>query len=273
MKQFSYIPATVQADHYVLGGVGSLPKVVLRSDGQWLDVVPPFEAQAKQIETFDCSGFGTLNCIEILGHIQGYDFNLSDRYMGIVAGTDPKRGGNDPHTVAEALRHYGAIAEADLPFDDSVKTVEEFYSFKGNDEQSCREAGDDFTKAWTIGHEWVKNGYVGNSQELMKEGLTYSPLGAAGPAWFKDPITGLFISPKNAPANHWFQVVGYVEGQYWIINDSYLEDGIPIKHLAWDFDFGCVKRYHFVKNAVWKKQPWYQGISNFFNKLYGKLFK
>lgn len=270
MRKFSYIPSEIQADHYTLGGIGSLPKVVLREDGQWLDVIPPSEAQSKNgIETYSCTGYGLLNCIEILGHIQGFDFNLSERYMGIVAETDPKRGGNDPHKVAEALRHYGAIAEADLPFDDTIQTVEEFYSFKGNDEKTCREAGEVFTTAWTIGHEWVFNGFVGNKQELIKEALRWSPLGVAGHAWVKDPETGLYNTPQGSRANHWFQVVGYVDGKYWIINDSYLEDGTPIKHLAWDFDFACAKRYHFVRNTVWKKQPWFQGILSGIAKFFG----
>ena len=259
MKQFSYIPATIQSDHYVLGGIGSLPKIVLRPDGQWLDIIPPFEAQSNELfDTFSCTGYGTLNSIEILGHIQGFDFNLSERFMGIVAGTSAERGGNDPHTVAEALRHYGAIAEGVLPFDDTIKTVEEFYSFKGNDEETCRGAGEVFTEAWTFMHTWVFNGFVGNKQELMKEALKYSPLGAAGPAWYKE--NGLFVSPKDTRANHWFQVVGYVDGQYWIINDSYLDDGKPIKHLAWDFDFACAKRYHLVKNEVWVKPNWFSGL-------------
>jgi len=271
MKQFSYIPSTIQADHYVLGGLGDsvVPKIVLSPTGQWLDVVPEFEAQNKGFETFDCTAFGLLNCIEILGKIQGFDFNLSERFMGIVAGTDPKIGGNDPHKVAEALRHYGAIAEGVLPFDDTIKTVEEFYSFKGNDERTCRDAGEQFSMAWTFLHTWVFSGFVGNKQELMMEALKYSPLGVAGPAWFENPETHQFYSPKGAVANHWFQVVGYVEGKYWIINDSYLFDGKPIKHLDWDFDFACAKRYHFVKNEVWKKQPWYQGLLSGVLKLLG----
>jgi len=271
MKQFSYIPSEIQADHYVLGGVGSLPKVVLRPDGQWVDINPKFEPQSNQFfDTYSCTGYGTLDCLEMLGHLQGFDFNLSERFMGIVAGTDPKRGGNDPHTVAEALRHHGAIAEGVLPFDDTIKTVEEFYSFKGNDEKTCREAGETFTEAWTFGHEWVFNGFVGNKQELMMEALKYSPLGVAGPAWFKEG--DLFVSPKWARDNHWFKIIGYKEGEYWIAGDSYLEDGEPIKRLAWDYNFGCAKRYHFVKNTVWKKPTWFSGLLSAIIKFYGKLF-
>lgn len=267
MKQFSYNPAEIQPDHYVLGGVGEMPKVVLSPTGQWTP--PPFEAQSKNgIETYSCTGYNTLGCIEILAKQQGFDFDLSERFMGIVAGTDPKRGGNDPHTVAEALRHYGAIAEGDLPFDDTIKTVEEFYSFKGNDEQTCRDAGEVFTEAWTFMHTWCFNGFVGNKQELLKECLRYSPIGASVKAWHKGD-NGLYYSPKEGRDNHWTQIIGYVDGKYWIINDSYLEDGTSIKHLEWDFDFGCAKRYHFVKNTVWKKQPWYQVFLTGIAKIFG----
>lgn len=264
MKQFSYIPSVIQADHWTLGGISSLPKTIIRPDGQW--IAPPFEAQSKKFETFDCSGFGTLNCVEILAKEIGFDVNYSDRFMGIVAGTTVR--GNDPHTVAEALRHYGAIADYDLPFDDSLQNVDEFYSFKGNDEQTCRDAGNDWTKAFTFGHEWVFSGYIGNKIELLKEALQYSPLGVAGYAWKQDPTTGLYTSKGTTGYTHWFVIIGFVEGQYWVIDDSYLEDGTSIKHLEWDFDFGCAKRYYLKKNDVWVKQPWYSamllGVLKFF---------
>lgn len=265
-----YIPATIQADHYILGGTGDniVPKVVLSPTGQWTP--PPFEAQSRNgIETNSCTGYGLLNCVEILGKQQGFDFNLSERFMALIAGTDPRKGGNDPHTVAEALRHYGAIAEADLPFDDTIKTPEEFYSFKGNDEKTCRDTGEQFTEAWDFMHTWVYSGFVGNKQELMMEALKYSPLGVAGPAWFYNPDTGLFYSPQGQGANHWFTIIGYVEGKYWIIDDSYLYGGEPLKHLEWDFDFACAKRYHFVRNEVWKKQPWFMGVLSGLAKFFG----
>lgn len=272
-KQFSYKPAEIQADHYVLGGVGDsvIPKIILSPTGQWTP--PPFEAQSKNgIETYSCTGYNTLGCIEVLAKLQGFDFDLSERFMGIVAGTDPKVGGNDPHTVAEALRHYGAIAEGDLPFDDTIKTVEEFYSFKGNDERTCRDAGEVFTEAWTFMHTWVFNGFVGNKQELLKECLQYSPIGVSVDAWKREGIDGtqgLYDKEKGTRDNHWTKVIGYKEGEYWIVDDSYLEDGTPIKYLRWDYDFGCAKRYHFVKNPVWKKPTWYQTFLTGVLKLLG----
>jgi len=261
MKQFSYIPSIITPDHWVVGNLGSMTKTVIRPDGQWLDVVPPFEPQSKGFETCDCTGFGLLNDVEILAKVLGFDFNLSDRFMGIVAGTSIERGGNDPHTVAEALRKCGAIAEADLPFDDTIHNAQEFYSFKGNDEQTCRDAGISFTLAWTFNHQWVfNNPTTANKQDLMKEYLQYSPLGVAGYAWNQDPNTKLYITiPGVRSDNHWFTVVGYVDGQYWIVDDSYLRDGTDIKHLAWDYDFGCAKWYTLSRNAVWHS-TWYGSV-------------
>lgn len=268
MKPQGYIPSTIQADHYVLGGVGSLPKVVIKPDGQWLDLMPPYEAQNKGFETYDCTGFATLNCVEALIKHIGFDVNYSDRFMGIVAGTARLKG-NDPHTVAEALRHYGAVAEGVLPFNENIKNIDEFYSFKGNrDERSLRDAGIDWTWAWTFGHEWVFNGAIGNKQEIMKEALQYSPLGVSVNAWIKGN-DGKFIKPPRSFDNHWTMIVGYEDGEYWIVNDSYLNDGLQTKYLDWNYDFGCAKRYHIEKNNVWHKPTFLQSVLSAIMRFFG----
>lgn len=246
MKNTGFIQPKIEQDQYVLGGVVSLPKVILRSDGQWTSFVTPYEPQRKVFETFNCTGFNTLDCIEMLFKQNGFEKNYSDRFVGVVAGTNPAIGGNDPHTVAETIRKNGLIDEEMMPFSDSLKSVEEFYSFMGVDEEKCMDEGEKWLKSWGFGHEWVFNGYVENKQALIMEALKYSPLGVSVKAWEKG-ANGLFTKGKGERDNHWTCIVGYVEGQYWIIDDSYLEDGQPIKHLEWDYDFGFCKRYALTK--------------------------
>lgn len=268
MKNTGFIQPKIEQEQYVLGGVASLPKVVICPDGQWVGFMPVFEPQRKAFETFNCTGFNTLNCIEMLFKQSGIEKNYSDRFVGTLAGTDPAIGGNDPHTVAESVRKNGIIDEEMMPFADSLQTVEEFYSFSGVDEEKCVREGKKWLQGYTFGHEWVFDGFVGNKQELIMESLKYSPLGVSVKAWEKG-IDGLFRKDKGARDNHWTCLVGFVEGEYWIIDDSYLEDGQPTKHLEWDYDFGFCKRYALAKKkeSTEVKCAWFSDIvSMFFNR-------
>ena len=268
MKTTGFIQPKIEQDHYVLGGIVSLPKVIIRPDGQWVDFVPVFEPQRKAFETFNCTGFNTLNCIEMLFKQSGLEKNFSDRFVGVLAGTNPAIGGNDPHTVAETIRKNGNIDEGMMPFADSLQTVEEFYSWSGVDEGKCVREGKKWIQGYTFGHEWVFDGFVGNKQELIMESLKYSPLGVSVKAWEKG-TDGLFRKGKGERDNHWTVIVGCVPNKYWIVNDSYLEDGQPIKHLEWDYDFGFCKRYALLKKkeSTEVKCAWFSGVvSMFFNK-------
>ncbi len=73
------------------------------------------------------------------------------------------------------------------------------------------------------------------------EALKYSPLGVSVVAW--RGRDGLFVKDKGEPDNHWTTVVAYKEGEYWLVADSYLVFDSPFKRLAWDYDFGSIKRY------------------------------
>lgn len=268
MKTTGFIQPKIEQEHYVLGGAASLSKVVIRPDGQWVDFLPVFEPQRKAFETFNCTGFNTLNCIEMLFKQSGLEKNFSDRFVGTLAGTNPAIGGNDPHTVAETIRKNGNIDEGMMPFDDALKSVEEFYSFSGVDEAKCKSEGEKWLHAFGFGHEWVFDGYVENKQALIVEALRYSPLGVSVKAWEKG-FDGLFRKDKGARDNHWTVIFGYKFGEYWLVNDSYLEDGQPIKKLAWDYDFGFCKRYAITKKkeVVAEKCAWFSGIvSIFFNR-------
>src|SRR3990167_7768114 len=100
--------------------------------------------------------------------------NFSDRFLGIVAETKPP--GNDPHKVAEAIRHNGLIQEELLPFNENLlSTVEEYFSFKGADEQKCRKEGLKFLDDFEILHEWVWQGNISKEERIakMKECLRY----------------------------------------------------------------------------------------------------
>ena len=251
MKKTSFKYPILADDHYVLGGLSSLPKIVLREDGNWSDLVPVFEPQRKgNLETFNCTGFATLNCVEAIFKQLGVEVNYSDRFLGIVAGTNPDNGGNDPHTVAEMARKNGFLKEEMLPFSDNLKDVSEFYSFKDSEETTCRNLALGWLELWGFGHEWVLKGGEEDKQSRLMESLKYSPLGVSVDAWNKDPVTGLYVKNKGGQDNHWTQLVWFKKDEYWLVYDSYLEDGVPIKKLAWDYDFTFAKRYAIVKKKI-----------------------
>jgi len=239
-KIYGYIEPLITEEHYVLGS-SKLNQVVLQIDGDWLPYTPFFEPQQRQFETYNCTSFNTLNCLETLFKRLGVDGNYSDRFLGIVAGTKPP--GNDPHVVAEAIRKHGLIPEAMLPFSDDLKTVEEYYSFKGADEAECRKAGKEWLKKWNFGHEWVFQGDVPNRAESMLEALKYSPLGVSVNAWKKNG--DLYTKVKGSRDNHWTAcIVGYDKDNFWLIDDSYLDQEKPLKKLDWNYPFGFCKRFH-----------------------------
>ena len=64
----------------------------------------------------------------------------------------------------------------------------------------------------------------------------------------------MYIKNKGERDNHWTLCIGYKKNKYWLIADTYIDDGTPIKKLAWDYDFRFCKRFHVEKRTT-EKQP------------------
>lgn len=262
MKNFGLLLEPIKIDEdYVFGGYGNLDGQILAPDGQWLAWIPIGESQLNfNFDPQGCVSWGTLNATEILLR-RMYDIteNFSDRYLAKVSLTTPQ--GNTPQKVAEALRKQGVPREKDWPITEDLTTWEKFYATIPNLVQTL---GKKWLDTFTFNHE-----YVPTSAVQLKEALTYSPLGISVSAWQKE--SDLYISPF--PNNHYAVLVGYVEGKYWIVYDSYPEsDGIYIKHLAWNHNFSVAKRYAinlYDKEAVtiWETLKLF-GLSTFFKKFW-----
>ncbi len=269
MKNYGFIRPLIDKTHY-LGG--TLPKDILQSNGQWLELLPVNEKQARDnFETYGCTTFGSLNALEILKkRVTNIEDNYSDRFTYITSQTQPP--GNDPHIVAETIRKTGVISEQSLPFSDEINTFEKFDNIGTSPENFAREA-DEWLGKYHYLHEWVFDGDVPNKQELLKEYLQYSPLGVSVYAWVQDS-DGLY--KKYGEDNHWTCLVGYVENEYWIVFDSYpTTDGSEIKHLAWNFDFGYAKRYLISPTPNKAKMSTWEIIKGWFreNHLIYRAFK
>jgi hypothetical protein len=217
---------------YVFGAFNSLPKIVLRHNGQWDNFLVTKEIQnVGNIETQACTVFGTLNCAEtLIKRLYTKEENFSDRWLAYNAGVRRETGGS-PHTVAENLRKLGC------PFQSSwdINLSEDFY--KTPPEKLMDEAKIDFPYAFS--HE-----YVGTSITEIKNALKYSPLGCAVSAWYQRP-DGIYYSPKGTTNNHWVMIYGYDdEKRAWKVFDSYDQYH---KLYSFDAEISMAKRYLITK--------------------------
>jgi len=238
-KPYGYIEDVVQPQDYTLG---ALPQTVIQPTGQWLLYLPESEVQEKNgLETYNCTKYGTLNAIEgLMKKKYGIMYNFSERYAGITGGTTKQ--GASPKDTIEKIRNYtGVIPESDLPFTADIKAWEQYYS---GVTFGLKLKGVSWLRDWQVTYEWVLNEKHDDWQARLKEGLKYSPLGIAVHAWHEEG--GMFI--RTGADTHWCTLVGYVEGKYWIVFDSYDKN---IKKLDWNFGFTRAIRYHIDKREVY----------------------
>lgn len=247
--KLGFIEPEIKEEDYILGA-GNIPEEILQPDRQWTDFLPVDERQHKGVETYNCTSFHTNNPYEILIRRKfSREENFSDRCLGILAGTYPP--GNDPNKVAQALRENGVCLETHLPFSDDIKNVDDYYSPKPLT-ASLKAECEKFLDKYETRHEWVfkdKKTPLKEKQEKMWEALQYSPLGASVVAWKKDGK--YFVKNIGEQDTHWTTVIGGKKGEYWLVMDSYEPFS---KKLAWDYDFGYVKRYWIREREVGERQ-------------------
>lgn len=240
IKQHGFIAPEIKPEDYVLGA-GQVPEEVLQEDADWIPFVPLHEIQRIGVETYNCTAFGTTNALEILHKRKfRHEINLSDRALGILSDTWPP--GNDPHTVAEALRHNGDCPETSLPFGLDIYTLEKYYSPKPLTPELIKECLD-FVKNYDFKHEYVFRGTDPQKHDKLRTALKFSPLGASVVAW-KDR-NGKYYKEKGERDTHWVTIVAFdslLDG--YIVFDSYEPH---FKLLEADYDFGFVKRYWLEK--------------------------
>lgn len=254
-----FVPTEIQDDHWCLGKTNAIAGEPL-TDGHWYKAghVPDGERQGNPfIDTENCTGFGYTNRVEILWHrVFGAWRNFSDRWVGIVAGTQPP--GNQPHIVAEAGRKWGLVDETDLPFTDEIDAVEKFYAPKPPTGELIKK-GEVFLREHTILHDWVESDH-----ETLKYALKYSPIGIAVCAWYRGE-DGLYYFPEGSKPNHDTTLVDYEEGKYWLIFDSYPdEDGSYLKKLRWDTVFPLKSKRYAIGPASVKIKT---GIARLFEQF------
>ena len=263
LKPQSFIsPGQTTPDQYIFGS-GQLTGFILRPSGQW-PLIRDDEVQARGFETSSCTSFGTINAVQsIFKELFKMDVNYSERFLAKGSGTDPVKGGNEPHKVAEWARKNGFVDEGILPFNDDIKTIDDYYATLPNE---ALKTGKEWLNKWTFKHDWLSDGGLIPKETLMKA-LRYSPLGIAVYAWAFSEEENRYIRPEGAKDTHWCELVGFKENEYWICVDSYFPF---VKHLDWNYPLYFAKRY-FIDIAVEKKSI-FALIRDFIKNYFKKLF-
>lgn len=248
MKHLGFIAPKIEREHHVLGGSGDIFPVIC-ADGIWNDM-PLKEYQMKKFETYNCTSFNTLNQIEAyIYKVFGETVNYSDRWLGIIAGTKPP--GNDPHIVMEAIRQYGLIPEEMLPWSDDLQNVEEYYSFKGGDGETCYEEGRRWLEKWDFKHKWAFDSNQPNDEKEnnLKVSLGICPPTLAVYAWATDE-RGVYV--RKGYDTHWTMMRAFTDFKK--IFDSYEPVDKDVDQEIYFCKIICLKKKLVgVNTSLWVK--------------------
>lgn len=249
-----YIPDPPSEKDYVFGA-GNAPIDEVLPTGNWREVDLLPERQSKQFDTFGCTNFTTLNALECLLKIKFKEWhNKSERFNYIDSGTAPGRG-NTPKNAADSIRKKGTIPESELPFDDSIDTIEKFSSPNPLPIELYRKA-EEFLKEYEFKYDFLptENGQV--SRETLRKALKCSPIGIAVYAWAEKD--GVYV--RAGGDVHFTLLVNVKESGELEVFDSYE----PFyKTLSADFPIYIAQRYYLRKKTEEEKKMEAERISLF----------
>lgn len=245
MRYNNFIELPIFSDEYVTGSNKSLPVIFINQQGDWRNHLPMPEDQYKNgFESQSCVTFNTLDAgVETLMRyqhgIQNPDY--SERFTSTLSGTTET--GNNPQRVGEAIRKYGLIPEAMLPFNETIDTWNEF--FDTEHVESLKEEGKKWLKEWDFRHEWLwkdKNFDISRKTELISTMLKTSPVGVSVLGWLEDG-EGSYFKPAHLNDNHFTMIVAE-DDTYFYVRDTYPPYEKKIKK---GYDFKYAKRYMLDK--------------------------
>jgi hypothetical protein len=248
-------------EKHLMGGFGTIEYPDLITEHPywlptWSQISPETQFGAN-VETMGCTGYGTNNILEMIWKFQyGLDINISDRGVNKMSGTTAN--GNTVDAPIDTIRNKGYLYESEYGWDRKTFSWADYYQSIPQSllDKAKTRSKDSPTREWEFQHE-----YVPNNPEAIKQALKTSPLGGTVAAWHKGD-DGIYRN-MGYGINHWtVAIIDYKEGEYWLCADSYPEDynmaDNPqqpefLKKLAWDYQFGCIKRYKIVD--VRKEKP------------------
>lgn len=223
-------------------GAKDLPRVVLRSDGNWRDFVPEGETQYHNINGtgFDnsaCYISGQQHSLETLMEEQ-YDLpnkNYSPRFNAYLSDGTPS--GGDPIKGADSMRNDGLVDEGIMPFNETIISWNDYHSFKGVNEAECRLLGKMWLKEWRPQYEVVfeRGETLTSKYTKLKEALTLGTVAISVSAWWQRG--DVYIKPEGVRDNHLVQCVDIDDEGYPWVWDTY-EPYLKKLDKTFDFEFG-----------------------------------
>lgn len=218
---------------WIFGSYTGIQTTDKNPGGQWLDYVPVMESQVLgELDTWTCTTFSTLNCLEILHKWKtGIEINWSDKYNGVLAGTVPF-GGNTIQVIGDTIKDYGLVLESEYPFGR--------WQAGAKVPQEIIDKGKKWFDIYALNYDSVRPTREHYQDDVIKA-LEYSPL-AVGVAY----ANGEGILNPKTHQNHLVALVGYKYGEYWLIMDSYQ---MKIKKYDWNYRFAGLVRFNLtIKN-------------------------
>ncbi len=254
-----YRPDEYSEKDYIFGS-GQAPSPIILPSGNWRTIQLITEFQNKGFETYGCVTFTILNALEKLAKVVfGEDWNKSERFTYIASGTDPANRGNSPRTVADSVRKQGTVNELDLPFDDSIDTLEKFNSPRPLT-NSLLEKGKVFLDNYIFNYDYLSQTDGQISRDTLKEALKRSPVAIAVYAWAEKD--GVYI--RQGEDTHLTLLENVKDNGELEIFDSYSP---AQKTLSKDFPIYVAMRIHIEPNRTPQQISIFQQILNLLKKI------
>lgn len=209
IPQSGFIPTEPKPSDYMIGGVTGVPLRSTRNVlGDWTMYQPAFLPQflEGQFDTFACTTFSAISCIEIqLNYLLANNFlsknttdflqnnsyigtdkkiHISRRFTAITSGTT-KDGNTFPRVWDAIRRDFGLLPEVDLPF--TGKTFEEYYNPPLKITNGMYNKAKQFLSYFDVKYEWMiintGDGMIDTLQEetTLEEAKQQAPLQIAIP--------------------------------------------------------------------------------------------
>lgn len=190
-----------------------------------------------------CVSFSCLNVIETLMRRKyAQEVNYSDRFLAQVSGTRPT--GNTFVNVIGAIRKLGSPPEPLWPYPQNASWL----TYYAEPSLMAKKAASQVPKDWLIRYEWVMENWRTETydNETLMEALKYGPLQIAIRAYGPANAEGIHTR-ITGQTNHGVMLMGYEEGKYWKIFDSYLP---AVKLLAWDYYIDAALKISIQPNIM-----------------------
>lgn len=226
-------------DRHPVYGASLLMGDVVRADGDWREYTPTGEAQAHNgLDPSDCYIEAQQHIVATLEEelFNEKNNNYSARFNALLSNGAPD--GGDPVAGADSIRDDGLVNEADMPFDNTIQTWDEFHSWYGVDEQTVRGKGQNYRqgKRLNFGVIVQKQFPLGDKYTILKRALQRSPVGVS--VWGQVDGNGQYLPKPDGVSDTHFVELTYIDANNVpYIRDSYapFDKQLPANY---NFDFG-----------------------------------